>query len=151
MSRMLLALAVFLAAPTFLPAQSLQGVWRGTEVEVVNGPDAGVQVLEFPRLLIYTDSHYTWQFVVGTEPRPLGDSDAEVAQAARQYASSTGTYIRDGAEIIYNQLVTGNPNNMLPENQPAVRTIRLLTPAQLETQATNEDSVTTILRYERVE
>lgn len=151
MVRTLIAVAVFLAAPTFLSAQSLKGVWRGTEVEVVNGPDAGVTVFEHPRLLNYTDTHFFLLFETEGGPRPLGDSDGEISEAAQRFQAWGGTYIRDGVDIIYNRTLTLNPNGMLPEAQPLVRQIRTLTPTMLETQGTNPDGITTILRYERVE
>ena len=78
-------------------------------------------------------------------------SDAEWGQFARQYQSSGGTYIRDGTTIIYNQLVNMVPNGMQPANQPLVREIRALTRNVLVTQATNDQGVTNILIYERVE
>ena len=52
-----------------------------------------------PRFLIYTDAYFSWAFEP-EEPRPLGDSDAEIAAAARAYDSAAGTYIRDGVNIV---------------------------------------------------
>lgn len=151
MLRTLIAVALFLTAPSFLSAQSLQGVWRGTEVEVANGPDAGVTVFEHPRLLNYTDTHFFLIFETEGGPRPTGDSDQEISEAAQRFQAWGGTYIRDGLDIVYNRTLTLNPNLMLPEAQPLVRQIRTLTPSMLETQGTNDEGITTILRYERVE
>lgn len=150
MMRVLIFLIALVATPATASAQSLVGVWKGTEIEVLNGPNAGVTAYENPRYLIYTNSHFMWAFESNGE-RPTGGSDAEISQAAQMYASVGGTYIRDGATISYNQLISLNPNGMLPENQPLVRQIRLLTPNALETQLTNAEGVTSILRYVRVE
>jgi hypothetical protein len=155
MVRLVAVLAVLLVTPALGEAQRLEGVWLGTEVEIVNGPNAGVTPVQ-PRLLIYTESHFMWAFVNSTEPRDLlppvnETSDSQLAAAAGSYQSSAGTYLRDGNSIIYNRRVDLIPNNMQPENQPLVREIRTLTRGLLETQATNADGITTILRYRRVE
>ena len=97
-----------------------------------------------------------WAFDTGTEPRPLlpppaETSDAEFRRVAQQYASAAGTYTRDGATLTYNRLISLIPNQMVPENQPAVRVIRTLTANRLQTQATNADGVTVVLTYTRVE
>lgn len=146
---LILAMAA-LVIPAAASAQSLEGVWKGTEIEILNGPDAGVLVYENPRYLIYTDAFFMWAFE-SNGVRPTGTSDAAISQAAQMYQSTGGTYIRHGNQIIYNQLVALNPNAMLPENQPLVREIRLLTRYHLETQLTNADGITSILRYVRVE
>lgn len=152
MRRFSAALFVLLVTPVFAQAQSLNGVWKGTEVQVVGGPDAGTIVLERPRFLTYSDTHFFLVFETEGDPRPTGDlSTQQVAEAAQRFQAWAGTYMRDGADIIYNRLVTLNPNGMLPEAQPLVRQIRTLTNTTLETQATNADGVTTILRYIRVE
>ena len=84
--------------------------------------------------------------------RPTGElSDAEFLEGLQGYQSVAGTYIRDGATIIYNRLITLNPNGMLPENQPFVREIRALIRNVSVTQATNAAGVTNLLIYERVE
>jgi hypothetical protein len=150
MMRTLIFLIALVATPAAASAQSLVGVWKGTEIEVLNGPDAGVTAYENPRYLIYTNTHFMWAFEENGE-RPTGDSDAEVSQAAQMYQSVAGTYIRDGATIMYNRVIALNPNGMLPESQPLTRQIRLLTPNALETQLTNAEGVTSVLRYVRVE
>ena len=83
--------------------------------------------------------------------REVGNTDAAIAEATRQYQSSGGTYMLNGTTIIYTQRVNVNPALMRGENQTLVREIRTLTPTMLETQVTNDDGVTTILRYRRVE
>ena len=153
----LLTVSLALLAPQVALAQSLEGVWRGIGQRTIGGPNDG-QVIEYdnPRLLIYTDAFFMWAFVTGPGPRPLlpppGEaSDAEIAEVTRRYASVAGTYIRDGATLTYNRLISLIPNQMVPENQPAVRVIRTLTANRLQTQATNADGVTVVLTYTRVE
>jgi len=152
MLRSVAILLVLLAAPAASSAQSLKGVWIMEESRVIGGPNDG-QITEFnrPRFLIYTDAFFMWAFV-GNGERPTGDlTDAQIVQAVSQYNSVGGTYIRDGATIRYNQVVSMNPNISLPENQPMVREIRTLTANRLVTQATNAEGVTTLNIYRRVE
>ena len=146
----MLALLIALS-PAFVAAQTLKGVWRGT-AQVTISQSGETEVVEFssPRILIYTDAYFSWAFEP-EEPRPLGDSDADVAAASRAYNTSTGTYIRDGVNIIYNRRVATNPNARLPSAQPLVRQIRVLTATRLVTQLTTPEGVTTLLVYERAE
>lgn len=72
---------------------------------------------ELPRLLIYTDTHFMWAFVNEGDPRPMlpapaETTDGQLARVARQYQSTAGTYIRDGATIRYNRMIDLIPNNM---------------------------------------
>lgn len=138
-------------SPALAAAQTLKGVWRGTR-QVTITESGETQVAEFtsPRILIYTDSYFSWAFEP-EEPRPLGDSDEEVAAASRAYNTAAGTYIRDGVDIIYDRRVATNPNSRLPSAQPFIRQIRVLTATTLVTQATNPDGDTVLLVYERVE
>jgi hypothetical protein len=80
-----------------------------------------------------------------------GASDAELADSLRNLNVAAGTYMRDGTIIRYIRRVTGFPEGQLPENQPFDREIRALTENLLETSVTNNDGVTMILRYRRVE
>jgi len=118
----------------------------------IGGPNDG-QVIEYenPRFLIYTDAYFMWAFLPNGD-RPTGDlTDAQIAQVARTYGSVAGSYIRDGVNIRYNQVISLNPNGNLPENQPVVRQIRSLSAYRLATQATNADGVTNINIYRRIE
>ena len=137
-------------------APSMQGVWRMVEREIQGGADprieSGSQIQ--PSFLIYTEGHFMWAVVLGTEPRPvLGDSpsDAEIGKVARLYNSAAGTYELDGSSLRYNRIVSIGPARMLPENQPYVRQLVTLTSNRLETATTNSAGVTTILKYARVE
>ena len=157
MLRLAILFTAMLVTPALASAQSIEGVWLMTEIEDVGGPNAGVTPAAQARLLMYTKSHFMWAFDNGAPARtpisgPGADaSDAEWGRFARQYQSSGGTYRLDGSTITYIHRVSLVPNTMLPENQTQVRQIRTLTPTFLETQVTNPDGVTTILRYRRVE
>lgn len=135
---------------------SIEGVWRLVEREIQGGSnpriESGSQIQ--PSILIYTEQYFSWNFVLGTEPRPLLDdspSDAEIGAVARLYNSAAGTYELDGSMLRYNRIVSIGPARMLPENQPYVRQLVTLTSHSLETSATNPAGVTMILRYTRVE
>ncbi|HSH75453.1 MAG TPA: hypothetical protein VLA09_07220, partial [Longimicrobiales bacterium] len=62
MSRIAKVLVVLLALPSLASAQSLEGVWRMTQVTRIGGPNPGVIVLVRTNLLIYTESHFMWVF-----------------------------------------------------------------------------------------
>ncbi len=152
MLRVLTLAVLMLVSPALASAQSLKGVWLGVFQLTIGGPNDG-QVIEFtqPRYLIYTDAFFNYTFVLEGD-RPTGDlSDAQFLQAAQQYISVGGTYIRDGFTIRYNRRAALNPNASLPENQPQIREIRALTANTLVTQGTNADGVTTLLIYTRIE
>ena len=68
--------------------KSIQGVWRLVEREIQGGSnpriESGSQVQ--PSILIYTEQYFSWEFVLGTEPRLLLDdsrSDADIGGVAR--------------------------------------------------------------------
>ena len=138
-----------LVTPVMATAASLQGAWLGTGIITIGGDNPGFQEVTNTRLLMYTDSHFMWSFELGD--REEGNTDAAIAEATRLYQSSGGTYMLNGTTIIYTQRININPALMRGENQTLVREIRTLTPTMLETQVTNDDGVTAILRYRRVE
>ena len=165
--RTLPLLALMLAAcevPTDVESQSadvesgesIQGVWRLVEREIQGGSnpriESGSQIQ--PSILMYTEQYFSWQFVLGTEPRPLLDdspSDADIGAVARLYNSAAGTYELDGSTLSYDRIVSISPSRMLPGNQPYVRQLVTLTANRLETSGTNAAGVTTILTYTRLE
>jgi hypothetical protein len=152
MRRATAVLIVLLATtPALASTQTLKGVWRGIS-QVTITATGETQVVEFtqPRILIYTDAYFAWAFEP-EDPRPLGNSDADLVEDARLYNSAAGTYIRDGINIIYNRRTATDPNGRLPSAQPLVRQIRTLTATTLVTQLTSADGVVTLLVYERAE
>jgi hypothetical protein len=150
--RIIAPLLFLLAAPVLTNAQSLEGVWLGTEIQTIGGDNAGTVAVTTPRLLIYTKGFFSWTFEnVERENPGEGASDAELADSLRNLNVAAGTYMRDGTIIRYIRRVTGFPEGQLPENQPFDREIRALTENLLETSVTNNDGVTLILRYRRVE
>jgi len=150
--RFILIALSFVVTPTLAMAESLEGVWRGIQVETIGGDNAGVVEVKNPRILIYTKGFFSWTFE--NTDRPVtgpNATDAQIADAMRNLNVAAGTYMRDGTTIHYIRRITGNPNGMLPENQPFDRTIRALTATMLESAVTDDEGVTTILRYRRVE
>ncbi len=153
-----LAGSILLTFSMTAAAQSLVGVWEMYEQEAIGGPDAGIITVANPRsrILIYTETYFSWVFDMSQEPRPMlppaaETSDAEFGAVARFMNVSSGTYQRVGSTIIYNRTSAVAPNAMAPENQPFIREIRTLTPTRLETQVTNDQGITQILRYYRAE
>ena len=97
MLRLVIVLGGLLATPMLASPQSLEGVWRGTRMVVEGGQNAGtisgsdVQ----PRLLFYTQDHYSLLFVNGTEGRPLipqDPTDADLVAAWGPLTAQAGTY-----------------------------------------------------------
>lgn len=152
MRRATAVLVILLAlSPALVAAQTLKGVWSGiSQVTISESGETEVLPFTMPRILIYTDAYFSWAFEP-EDARPLGDSDADVAAAARAYNTSAGTYIRDGVDIIYNRRVATNPNSRLASAQPLIRQIRVLTATRLVTQVTNPAGATILFVYERVE
>jgi len=140
-----------LTMPSISAAEpSIVGVWLGTQVEVVGGDNAGITQVTNPRFLMYTaGGHYMLNFEL--RDREPGNSDRAIADANRGYSSWGGTYMLDGTDIIYIRRISNNPTLMLPENQRAVRQLRAVTDTMLETYTTNDEGVTTIFRYRRIE
>jgi len=149
----IISIALFtLFAPMVSLAQSLEGVWIGTELETIGGDNAGVVQVANPRILIYTSGFFSWAFENNDRPTLNPDSpDSQRAAALQGLNVAAGTYLVDGTTIHYIRRISGNPNGQLPENQPLVREIRALTDTLLETSVTNDQGVTTILRYRRAE
>ena len=154
--RPLLVLSVLALTPVLASAQSLQGVWRGTRMVTEGGSNAGtisgsdVQ----PRLLFYTQDHYSLVFVNGTEARPLipqDPTDADLVAAWGPLAAQAGTYEVNGSTITYHIVVAKARNGMLPENATYSREFRI-DGNTLETSGTNQaGTVTTTFTYRRVE
>ena len=156
MLRFVTLLAVLLMTPTLASAQSLVGVWRGTEMVTEGGPNEGtisgsdVQ----PRLLFYTQNHYSVLFVNGTEPRPLipeNATESDLVAAWGPLAAQAGTYEVNGSTITYHIVVAKARNGMLPENATYSREFSINGDI-LQTIGTNAaGTVTTTFTYRRVE
>lgn len=153
MLRVLTFATLVLTSPGLASAQSLKGVWQGVAQLTIGGPNDG-QLLEFtrPRYLIYTDAYFSYTFVLeGDRPTGTDLTQAQIAQAATTYVSVAGTYVRDGIDIRYDRRASFIPNGALPQNQPQIRQIRVLTANRLVTEVTNPDGVTVALIYDRLE
>ncbi len=156
MRRFATFLAVLFVTPTLAPAQSLEGVWRGTQTVTEGGPNentvSGFDVQ--PRLLFYTRDHYSLLFVNGTEPRPLIPSNptaSDLAAAWGPFTAQAGTYEVNGSTITYHIVVAKSANGMLPSNATYSREFRIAGNT-LQTIGTNAiGTVTTTFTYTRVE
>lgn len=141
-----------LFTPALASAQSIEGVWIGTAQQIIGGDNEGTEEITNPRILIYTKAFFSWSFENNDREVVQGSaSDRQIADALRGLNIAAGTYMVVGDQIKYIRYVTGNPNGQLPENQPFIRDIRTLTATRLETAVTNDEGVTTILRYRRAE
>ncbi len=156
MLRSVIVVGVLLVTPMLASAQSLEGVWRGTRMVVEGGQNAGtisgsdVQ----PRLLFYTQDHYSLLFVNGTEARPLipqDPTDADLVAAWGPLTAQAGTYELSGSTITYHIVVAKSANGMLPQNSTYSREFRI-DGNTLVTSGTNAaGTVTTTFTYRRVE
>jgi hypothetical protein len=156
MRRVATFLAVLLLAPAASAAQSIEGVWRLVEREVIGGDDprveSGGQIQ--PSFVIYTASHFTYVINGALSPRlplTLEPTDAELGAVMRTFTAAAGTYGFDGSTLFYYRVAATNPNAMQQGVQPQIRQVPHLTDRRLETSATDPLGVTTILKYTRVE
>ena len=95
-------------------AQSLDGVWRVTEV--VNGG----QTLASPQpgLLLFTGGHYSYTFVTSEEPRPDLPAGAVTAEALatvwNPFTANAGTFEVSGNTMTRRPFVAKSPAAMAP-------------------------------------
>ena len=96
----------------------LNGVWKVTEL-VSRRPGGEWRTLPLSRsIFIFTESHYSYMFVPGTEPRRLhsGDpnkpSDADKVPAYDSFVAASGTYERSGSRLALTAELHKNPNEM---------------------------------------
>jgi hypothetical protein len=111
-------LAIGASAKEPTPAD-IRGVWKITEL-ASRVPGAGWEVRATPNLsqYIFTESHYSYMYVRGSEPRkkfagdPNNPSEAERAEAYASFVAATGAYSLSGPTLKLNALVHKNPNEM---------------------------------------
>lgn len=156
MSRSAIVLAVMLLTPVLGAAQSIEGVWRMVEREIVGGDNQGVESGDMiqPSLLIFTQGHFAWLLDLADSPRVAipEATDAEIVAIITPLSIAGGTYQFDGRELRYHREITMNPAGSLRDNQPLFRQVEVLTANRLETSITNpETGVRSIFKYRRVE
>jgi hypothetical protein len=111
--------ALMLAMPcaaTPALSQSIQGVWKLTEIVVGSGANAGRHTTDVqPGLAIYTSRHYSLLYVQGFAARSaLGDS-ATAEQSAKvweAFTANAGTYELKDSTLSYTPSVAKNPEVM---------------------------------------
>jgi hypothetical protein len=111
-------LAISASAKEPTPA-SIRGVWKITEL-ASRVPGAGWEVRATPGLsqYIFTERHYSYKYVRGSEPRkkfsgdPNNPTEAERAEAYASFVAATGAYSLSGRTLTLNALVHKNPNEM---------------------------------------
>lgn len=98
---------------------TIRGVWKVTEL-ASRVPGAGWEVRATPSLsqYIFTEKHYSYLYVRGSEPRkkfsgdPNNPTEAEKAEAYGSFVAATGAYSLSGRTLTLNALVHKNPNEM---------------------------------------
>jgi hypothetical protein len=98
---------------------TMRGVWKVTEL-ASRVPEAGWEVRATPSLsqYIFTEGHYSYMYVRGSEPRkkfagdPNNPTEAERAEAYASFVAATGAYSLSGRTLTLNALVHKNPNEM---------------------------------------
>lgn len=99
--------------------ESIRGVWKLTEL-ASRAPGAGWEARPTPQLsqYIFTEKHYSYLYVRGSEPRkkfagdPNNPTEAEKAEAYGSFVAATGTYSLSGRTLTLSALVHKNPNEM---------------------------------------
>ncbi len=120
-ARFLLALAALaLLLPTAIVAQStpIEGAWV-----IQSWQDADGQAMDNnqPGLFVFTKTHYSMMFLLGSEPRtPIESQDAEqIVAAYGPFVANSGRYEVDGDQIKTLAFVAKDPGYMggWPENE----------------------------------
>jgi hypothetical protein len=99
--------------PAAASAQSIEGVWKISEVVIGGGPDQGRHTADVqPSLIIYTNSHYSTMIVRTWEPRPMlsnNPTNEERGRVFSPFTANSGTYVVRGKTITKTPLVAKNP------------------------------------------
>jgi hypothetical protein len=94
-------------------AQSIEGVWKPTEI-VQTGAGAYVVSAPQPGMIIFTKSHFSWIWGPGSAPRPLFKAAVptkeEKLAAFDALVASSGTYELNGSTATFRHIVSKSPN-----------------------------------------
>jgi hypothetical protein len=97
----------------------VRGVWKVTQVASRSpGGEWEPRPAPYVSQFIFTDKHYSYMYVPGSEPRgrfaggPNAPSDAEKIAAYQSFVGATGSYSLSGRALTMNALVHKNPNEM---------------------------------------
>ena len=102
------------------PARAnLSGVWEVTEQSSrVPGADWTAAAPPYLSLYIFTATHYSYMYTLGSEPRrrfagdPNQPTDAEKVAAYGSFVAGSGTYTLSGSTLTLNAILHKNPNEM---------------------------------------
>ena len=97
----------------------LIGVWRLSEIVPSESSDS-TKANPQPGIYIFTPHYFSHNAVSAETPRPLlpqgrALTDKDIADVARGFLGSAGTYEMSGDRIILRVIVALNPNYMRPE------------------------------------
>jgi hypothetical protein len=127
---------------TSVHAQSIVGVWKQVEIEVVGGPNAGTtSVAANNTIWIITQRFHS----LNAASAPVSVR-AGMPDPSDGYTAFAGTYERNG-----NTLTLRLMNSLNPTQTPIMTRQIAVTPTTFETRSTADDGVVTIRRYERLE
>jgi hypothetical protein len=103
-------------AATPVLSQSIQGVWKVTEIVIGSGTNASSHTTDVqPGLAIFTSRHYSLLFVQGFAARPaLGDNPTaeQSAKVWEAFTANAGTYELKDSTLSYTPSVAKNPEVM---------------------------------------
>jgi Lipocalin-like domain len=98
---------------------SLTGVWEVTEQSSrVPGAAWTAAAPPYRSLYIFTATHYSYMYTLGSEPRrrfagdPNQPTDAEKVAAYGSFVAGSGTYTLSGSTLTLNAILHKNPNEM---------------------------------------
>jgi hypothetical protein len=101
-------------------AQSIEGVWKPTEI-VTTGAGAYAVSAPEPGVFIFTKSHFSWMWVPGTTPRALYKAalptNEEKLAAYDSLIASSGTYEVNGSTVTFRNIVAKYPNGVSIDEQ----------------------------------
>lgn len=113
--------AVVLSIPAWAQTPTLKGAWRVTSVTSADGK---VNSSPEPGLYIFTDRHYSIQYVNAPRPAAAGQSspDKDRLAAYDAFTANTGTYELKGSALMTKAIVAKNPSVMSgPGGQSTVK------------------------------
>jgi hypothetical protein len=96
-------------------AQSIEGVWKPTEI-VITGAGAYAVSAPQPGLFIFTKSHFSWMWTPGNTPRALFKAavptNEEKLAAFDSLTASSGTYELNGSTVTFRYIANKGPNGV---------------------------------------
>jgi hypothetical protein len=101
-------------------AQSIEGVWKPTEI-VQTGAGAYAVSVPQPGMIIFTKSHFSWVWVPGSTPSALFKAAVPTTEeklaAFDSIVASSGTYELNGSTATFRSIVSKSPNAVSIDEQ----------------------------------